>query len=224
MTSETDSMLFTGKPDKPRREGGRGPGRPSREQIEFRNRELLEHALDLFLERGFERTTIEAIIDDLGMARRTVYARYGDKITLFKAALQRAIDDWVVPAEQLAAVETEDLEETLLGVAGLMLAHVRSPLGVKLMRIASAEVFDRPEIAAYLWERTARRSLTFLTDLFRRRLSPARADDMAMAFILLVVEGSSQARTWSNPSDAEFDRQVAFRVGLFLNGAAALSA
>jgi AcrR family transcriptional regulator len=223
MAFDSASALFTGKPEKPRRAGGRGPGRPSREQSEARDRELLDRALDLFLERGFEGTTIEAIVDSVGMARRTVYARYGDKITLFKAALQRAIDDWVVPPEQLAEAECDDLEATLLAVARLMLAHVRSPLGLKLTRIAGAEVFERPEVAAYLWERTAKVSLDFLADLFRRRLASAVADDLALAFVLLVVEGSSQAKIWREVPEAEFDRQVAFRVKLFLSGAAAVS-
>jgi AcrR family transcriptional regulator len=219
MAFENASALFTGKPEKPPRAGGRGPGRPSRAQSEARDRELLDRALDLFLERGFERTTIEAIVDSVGMARRTVYARYGDKITLFKAALQRAIDDWVVPPEQLAAAETDDLEATLLAVARLMLTHVHSPLGLKLTRIAGAEVFERPEVAAYLWERTAKVSLDFLADLFRRRLSSAAADDLALAFVLLVVEGSSQAKLWRAVPEAEFGRQVTFRVRLFLDGA-----
>jgi AcrR family transcriptional regulator len=223
MALDSGTALFTGKAARPAREGGRGPGRPSREQSEARNRELLDRALDLFLERGFEGTTIEAIVDCVGMARRTVYARYGDKITLFKAALQRAIDDWVVPAEQLAAAETDDLEATLLALARLMLDHVRSPLGIKLTRIAGAEVFERPEVAAYLWERTARVSLAYLADLFRRRLPSDSADDLALSFILLAVEGSAQARVWREVPEAEFDRQVAFRVRLFLDGARAVA-
>src|ERR1700733_2088209 len=94
-----------------------GPGRPT-----LTNEELLDKALDLFLEKGFERTTIDAITASAGMAKRTVYARYGDKATLFKAALQRAIDDWIVPVEQLQAAETDDLEETLLAVARILIA------------------------------------------------------------------------------------------------------
>jgi AcrR family transcriptional regulator len=219
MASASDTPLFTGRPARVRRADGRGPGRPSRAQSEARDRELLDRALDLFLERGFDGTTIEAIVDSVGMARRTVYARYGDKITLFKAALQRAIDDWVVPPDELAAAETDDLEATLLAVARLMLAHVRSPLGLKLTRIAGAEVFERPEVAAYLWERTAKVSLGFLADLFGRRLSPEAADDLALAFVLLVVEGSSQAKLWRDGPEVEFDRQVRFRVRLFLDGA-----
>jgi hypothetical protein len=40
-----------------------------------------------------------------------------------------------------------------------------------------------------------------------------------MAFILLVVEGSSQAQIWRETPESEFDRQLAFRIRLFLDGA-----
>lgn len=218
MSADTETLLFTSKPDKPRREGGRGPGRPSRAQIEARNRELLDHALDLFLERGFEGTTIEAIIDDLGMARRTVYARYGDKITLFKAALQRAIDDWVVPDEQLRAAETDDFDETMLAIARLMVGHAMSPAGMRLTRIAHAEVIRMPEIGTYLSERTERRAMAYLTDLFRRRLALAQPEDAAKAFMLLIVDGAFQARVWHDADETEIDRQMIYRTKLFASG------
>lgn len=212
--------LFTGKPEKPPREQGRGPGRPSREQSELRNRELLDRALDLFLERGFQGATIEAIVESVGMARRTVYARYGDKITLFKAALQRAIDDWVVPAERLQAAETADFEETILNVARLMVANALTPSGMRLTRIAHAEVIRMPEIGAYLAERTERVALAYLTGLFRRRLALAAPEDAALAFMLLVVDGAFQARVWHGVDDAELARQVTYRTRLFLSGVA----
>ncbi len=217
-----ENQLFTGKPEKAPREGGRGPGRPSREQSELRNQELLDRALDLFLERGFEGTTIEAIVDSVGMARRTVYARYGDKITLFKAALQRAIDDWVVPAEQLRAAEAEAFEDTLLNVARLMVASALSPSAMRLTRIAHAEVIRMPEIGAYLAERTERVSLAYLTELFRRKLTLSSAEDAALAFMLLVVDGAFQARVWHGANDAELERQVSYRVRLFVKGVRAL--
>src|SRR5215468_4156786 len=95
----------------PAQSSGRRPGRPT-----LSNEELLDKALDLFLEQGFERTSIDAITAAAGMAKRTLYLRYGDKKSLFKAALQRAIEEWIVPVEQLRAVESDDLEETLLSV------------------------------------------------------------------------------------------------------------
>ena len=223
MATRGDTLLFTGKRERPPRADGRGPGRPSREQSEMRNRELLDRALDLFLERGFEGTTIEAIVESVGMARRTVYARYGDKITLFKAALQRAIDDWVVPEERLRAAETGDFGEMLQAVARLMVASALSPSGMRLTRIAHAEVIRMPEIGAYLAERTEQRAMAYLTDLFRRRLARASAEDAARAFMLLVVDGAFQDRVWHQADDAELERQVTYRTRLFLGGVAAFS-
>jgi AcrR family transcriptional regulator len=226
MNIGTRTVLFDGKPpERPRKAGPRpGPGRPSREQREQRNEELLDKALDLFLDRGFDGTTVEAIIEQVGMARRTVYARYGDKTTLFKAALQRAIDEWIVPEERLHEAESDDLEETLLRIARMWVANVRTTSGMRLVRIANTEVFRRPEIAAYLWERTAQPTIGYLTDLFRRRLRPgageiADAEDAAAAFLILVVEGSIQLAVWGKMPDADFDRQIVYRTRLFLTGA-----
>src|SRR6516165_5135647 len=104
----------------------RRPGRPS-----LSNEALLDKALDLFLEMGFERTSIDAITAAAGMAKRTVYLRYEDKTTLFKAALERAINEWIVPVARLRAAEMEDLETTLLRVGQILLSNVMSPAGLR---------------------------------------------------------------------------------------------
>lgn len=226
MKVENRTVLFSGAPGKPARsaaKGSRQAGRPTRQQIEARNRELLEHALDLFLQRGFEGTTIEAVIDAAGMSRRTFQRRYGDKITLFKAALERAINDYVVPAEQLQAAEGDDIEATLIAVAGLMVGKIRSPSGLRLARIANAEIFRVPEIATYLWERTAQVSLDYLGNLFARRLWETPRDertvkDTALAFLILVVEGSFQTTEWADMSEQRFRDQLVYRTRLFLDG------
>lgn len=223
MEAKPAPALFTGKPERPRRADGRGPGRPSREQSARRNEELLDRALDLFLDNGFEATTIEAISSAIGMSRRTIYERYGDKETLFKAALQRAIEQWIVPEERLRAAEADDLEETLIAIASLWVDNVRKPSGLRLVRIANTEVFRRPEIAAYLWERTAQPTIGYLTDLFARRLRPgtevADAADAAAAFLILLVEGSVQLAVWGQMRPDDFDRQIRYRTRLFLHGA-----
>lgn len=223
MKLDEKTVLFSGKPAKSADKTGRGPGRPTRQQIDARNREVIERALDLFLERGFEGTTVEAIIEAVGMSRRTFQSRYGDKFTLFKAALERAIGDYVVPHERLKAAESDDLEATLTAVARLMVARLRNPSGLRLVRIANSEIFRMPEITAYLWERTAQVSIDYLTHLFVRRLWPADeqmpiAKDGALAFLILVVEGAFQTMTWDHASEEQLDQQVVYRTKLFLNG------
>ncbi len=67
MDSEPHAVLIEDEASEPAVKARRGPGRPTRT-----NAELLDKALDLFLENGFERTSIDAITAAAGMAKRTV--------------------------------------------------------------------------------------------------------------------------------------------------------
>ena len=226
MDAGTTTRLFTGKPVCKPRSDGRRPGRPTREMIEQRNEELLDSSLDLFLDRGFEATTIDTICAEVGMSRRTIYSRYGDKETLFKAALQRAIDQWIIPVDRLREQECDDLEDTLVAVAQLWVSNIKKKSGMRLVRIANTEVFRSPEIAAYLWERTAGPTLGYITDLLERRLRPDAATvpdahDAAASFLILVVEGSVQLALWGQMAPDDYDRQIRYRTRLFLQGALA---
>ena len=197
----------------------RRPGRPS-----LSNEQLLDKALDLFLEQGFERTSIDAITAAASMAKRTVYARYGDKTTLFKAALTRAIEEWIVPVERLREAETGDLEESLLAIGRILVANILSPAGLRLMRLTNAESGRMPEIGAYSVKMGTEPTLAYLADLFDRHLGrPGQpfeaASDAAQAFLNLVVGGPANASAWGvvfEPDD--LDRQLRFSVHLLLHG------
>lgn len=202
----------------------RSPGRPTRSHAEARNSELLDVALDLFLEHGFERTTIEAITSAVGMAKRTVYARYGDKQTLFRTALERAIDDFVVPVEKLRAAESEDFEETLNAIGHILVANILTREGLRLLRITNAESGRMPEIGEYTLRSGTGPTLAYLADLFQRRLpqrfsSSEQAEDIAYAFLNLVVGGPANRVAWGVKLDSEqIERQTQANVRLFLHG------
>jgi AcrR family transcriptional regulator len=198
----------------------RRPGRPT-----LSDEQLLDIALDLFLENGFERTSIDAITAAAGMAKRTVYARYGDKETLFKAALGRAIDDWLVPVERLRAAEEDNLEASLLKIARMLLDNILGPAGLRLLRLSNAVSVSMPEIAAANTRMGTEPTLAYLADLFRRRLLPddaptGEADEAALAFLHLVVGGPASTAAWGVVLDqAAIDRHTRYCVRLFLHGA-----
>jgi AcrR family transcriptional regulator len=181
--------------------------------------------LDIFLEDGFEQTTIEKIAQQVGMSKRTVYARYEDKATLFKAAVRRAIERYTVPRAALEAVAVEDLEETLVAVARLRIANVATPVGIKLQRILSAQSYRFPELFHAAFEEGAGPAIAFLSDLFVRYSAagvleisePRRA---ATAFLSLVAGGPTRILVSGNQlADAEIEKHVRFTVHLFLSGA-----
>ena len=117
-------------------------GRPTREQAEARHEELLEVALDHFLDKGYETATIEAIASAVGMTKRTVYGLYADKAALFHAAVHRAILRYSISEERIRATDCGDLEQTLCNIALLRIGLVASPQGLKYETINTADAFS----------------------------------------------------------------------------------
>jgi TetR/AcrR family transcriptional regulator, mexJK operon transcriptional repressor len=202
-----------------------GRGRPRRDQAGQLDAELLRHALDHFLEKGFEATTMTAITRSLGMSKQTVYARYSDKHALFRAALQSAIDEWLAPAATLHELEDDDdLEATLVAVARALVTTMLSPTGVRLIRITNAESFRMPEIGRETYGRGHELFARYLRDLFARRLFAAnrtRADieDFVTAFLNL-ISGPARLNAWGlDAAPIAIDEFVRRRVRLFLAGA-----
>jgi TetR/AcrR family transcriptional repressor of mexJK operon len=198
----------------------RRPGRPS-----LSNAELLDKAFVLFRDQGFERTSLDAITAAAGMAKRTVYQRYGDKETLFKEALKRTIENFLVPAKVLRAAETEDLEETLLAIGRLLLDNLMTPTGIGLLRITNSESGRMPEIGGYTYTLGTDRTIDYLAELLRRRLGTvddgddARWQAAGTAFLYLVVSGPPTMTAWGMTlSDAQIDDHMRFNVHLFLHG------
>jgi TetR/AcrR family transcriptional repressor of mexJK operon len=201
-----------------------GAGRPTRDQAVQRQGELLDGALDMFLEHGYEQTTIEAIAASTNMAKRTVYARYTDKATLFRAAVQHAIENWKASDVALRELETPELDATLTAIARMRVAHVDTPQGLKLQRILNTESYRFPDIAAAAYEQTTKPVIEFLADLIERHqakglLRDASSKMAAIAFLSLVVSGPVRAMLSGNrQQQSEIEEQIAFGVKLFLNG------
>lgn len=199
-------------------------GRPTREQARLRHDELLDEALEQFLEKGFVMTTIDAIAVAVGMTKRTVYARYADKNALFVATAQRAIERWIVPVETLSVLDCGDLEGTLTAVACIRMQNANSPAGMRLQRIINAESYRFPEIFALAYDQGTMPTISFLADLLRRhtRTGSIRVEQpeiAAAAFLSMVIGTPIRALLWGNSVDEEIlNERVRICVGLFLNG------
>lgn len=200
-------------------------GRPTREQAEQRHNELLEAALDHFLEKGFEQATIEAIALSVGMTKRTVYARYADKVALFRAALNLALDRYAVSREALEATDCGDIEQTLARIARLRVDMVASPNGLRLQRIVNTESYRFPDIFQAAFERGALPAVNFMANILERetragRLAIAEPYKASVVFMSMVAGGPSRVIIAGTPiSDEEIDKRILYAVRLFLNGA-----
>ncbi len=55
---------------------------------QFNEQEVLERAKNLFWKRGFHATSVQDLVDHLGINRASLYATYGGKNALYEAALK----------------------------------------------------------------------------------------------------------------------------------------
>jgi len=200
-------------------------GRPTRAQAKARQLALLDCALRHFLDKGYEGTTIEAIAADMNMTKRTVYARYPDKESLFKQAVRRGTECRAVSAQTIAATRRESLEETLVAIAMLRIGLVAEADGARLQRLINTESYRFPEIFQTYYDVAALPTIRFLADLLvEETRSGVLAIDEAMlaanVFMSMVVSGPVRFILSGNElTHGDVDRRVRFAVRLFLEGA-----
>ncbi|WP_438495265.1 TetR/AcrR family transcriptional regulator [Paenibacillus sp. IHBB 3054] len=56
---------------------------------EFEINEVLDKAIQLFWMQGYEKTSMQDLVDFMGIHRRSIYDTFGDKHALYMKALQR---------------------------------------------------------------------------------------------------------------------------------------
>lgn len=56
---------------------------------EFDEKAVLRKAMDLFWKQGYEKTSMQDLVDHMGIHRRSIYDTFGDKRSLFLAALNQ---------------------------------------------------------------------------------------------------------------------------------------
>jgi AcrR family transcriptional regulator len=102
---------------------------------ERRRPQVLDAALAVFLERGYEDTTMAAVADGAGVTKPVVYACFASKDELFRALLRR--EEERILREIQSAFEQADLrdpEATLVqGFTGFLRAVDASPDVYKLI-------------------------------------------------------------------------------------------
>ena len=54
---------------------------------EFDVNQVLRKAMELFWQQGYEKTSMQELVDYMGIHRRSIYDTFGDKRTLFLSAL-----------------------------------------------------------------------------------------------------------------------------------------
>lgn len=89
---------------------------------EFDPDEALDRALDLFWDRGFSATSMQNLVDTMGIGRGSLYETFGSKENLFAEALDR----YAARSVDFMVQTITDSEEPLEGIRTLIRGFARS--------------------------------------------------------------------------------------------------
>jgi TetR/AcrR family transcriptional repressor of nem operon len=183
---------------------------------EFDPDTALDRATQLFWERGYEATSIQDLVDTLGINRASLYATFGDKAQIFEAVLDRYSD-------RISERVAQTLAPPAAGRAALRAyfsavvesaTQPRSPRGCLLLNTvtgcatAPERLLDRVNASVRANQERIRAALARDPALAKRSDLPALACFFATQAHGLVV----QARAGARRAELEESAETALRV------------
>lgn len=111
---------------------------------------MIAAAEELFLEVGYEQTTLSAVVQRSGGSLATLYQKFGNKQGLLRAVIIRMAEAYRRPA--LGALSGDGTPSSQLReYARAFYAHLTSPTSVALKRIVLTEAMRDPDFAQSLY-------------------------------------------------------------------------
>lgn len=206
-------------------------GRPPKELEGEVDQRILDAARKVFLARGFEGASIDEIAAAARAGKPTIYARFGDKRTLFTAVVQRDVLSRIAQFNSEAPSEgTIEQRLTHMGVA--LLNWTLDNDRMALMRLAAAEVQRFPDLASsvsraarelstevaarFLGEMTQSGELAGLPAFAPEHLATTARIFLDLVVLPLLLRGLFEHRV--ETLQAEIGAHVARSVAFFLAG------
>ncbi|MEQ4691524.1 TetR/AcrR family transcriptional regulator [Providencia manganoxydans] len=128
-----------------------------------RNKALISAASEIFIQHGFEGTTLDMIIERAGGSRSTLYKNFGDKEGLFAAVIETMIDD-IFSDYETTPPAPQTIESVLSFYGARFLLNVIKPQSIGLYRLILGEYNRFPEISQAFFEQGPVRSYRLLTE------------------------------------------------------------
>ena len=123
------------------------PGRKPAEFTAARRLEFLDAAGALFIEQGFERTSIDALVERAGGSKATIYKMFGSKEGLLAGLVLRVSDELVASIPDPASDHGLDAEAILRDLGQRYLTFLSQPLNVAIFRMVISEGYRFPDLA-----------------------------------------------------------------------------
>lgn len=147
-----------------------------------RTRLLLAHAIDTFIELGYEGTSLTKIIEKSGGSRSTVYQCFGNKEGLFIAALEMMADD-LYSACISEYRHGRTLTEDLVGFGEIFLTAITAPRAVGAMRLVYTQAPLIPKVGKWFHKEAIEASYKALAKILENHIDATAQELIPLAAV-----------------------------------------
>src|SRR5438477_10002229 len=114
-----------------------------------RPKEILEAALELFVEKGFAGTRLDDVAAGAGLSKAAIYLYFEDKTALFQGVVRQAISANLLTVEALAKAHHGPVAGLIPGILDFMASRVEDTPMASIAKIVIAESRAFPEIGRF---------------------------------------------------------------------------
>jgi AcrR family transcriptional regulator len=126
-------------------------GRPTADQAAKRTEHLIDAAWEVFVEMGYEGSSIAEIARRAGASKQTLYSRFATKAELFKAVIRRGTDILHESFSRIL-VPGEAVEKVLQDYGENLAQLILQPEAQQFFRTVIGAANSFPEMAEFFWE------------------------------------------------------------------------
>jgi AcrR family transcriptional regulator len=160
-----------------------------RRRKEARPQELLDAALELFVEKGFAATRAEEVAARAGVSKGTLYLYFPSKEDLLKAVITQNLADRVAEGAAQAADYTGSASDLLRLVMGAWWEQVYQSQAAAVFKLVVTEVRNFPDIAEFYLREVVEPAQQLLARMIQRGIDAGefRPVDLNVAVHSLVL-------------------------------------
>ena len=197
-------------------------GRPTLAEAAQLDADIREAALTLFLEGGYEGTSMDDIARAAGTTKASLYKRFASKDDVFTSVLAWAMQrpDW--PIAEVDPPDIDDLVGALRHIARSSLRRALHPSMVQLSRVATTQGARVPEIGLQAYAANTIRRHRLIVEVLRHHAAKgtivaADPDTLAEHFMAMVSGMPARLAGFGIQRDAATnERNLEAAVQLFL--------
>jgi AcrR family transcriptional regulator len=158
-----------------------------RRRKEARPGEIIDAALDLFVERGFKGTRLTEVAERAGVTKGTVYLYFDSKEALFKTMIRERLVPLVDRAEEQAGSFTGTTAELLRDMSRFWQDSIMNTQLSGIPKLIIAESGNFPELARFYYEHIVRRSTRLVTRIVERGIERGEFHDCDVRHVAHVI-------------------------------------